>query len=137
MEVELSAVLDATTAGAASDVDVVIGTVPELPEAAVSGWQALKCSITSPVLLAGSTTLGITWTFSYSRAGAALVPIATYVGNTTPAGDLAANTEVQATLVAAASSLKAGDVLVLVNSHASTGTAIPNGVYVKVELHYD
>jgi hypothetical protein len=137
LEVELSAVLDATTAGAASDVNVVLGTVPELPESAQSGWQALKCSITSPVLLSGSTTLGITWTFSYSRAGAALVPIATYVGNTTPAGDLVADTETQATLVAAAGLLKAGDVLVLVNSHASTGTAIPNGVYVKVELHYD
>jgi hypothetical protein len=135
MEVELQTTLIAYAAG--TDPTVVIGTVPELPEAAVSGWQVKVASITASALLAGSTTLGLTWTFSYSRAGGALVPIATFVGNTTPAGDLAADKEVQATLVAAAATLLAGDVLVLVNTHASTGTAVPNGTLVKVELHYD
>jgi hypothetical protein len=130
VEVELAAY------GAGADFVLVLGEVPELPESAQSGWQALKCSLTAPSTLAGSTTLGITWTFSYSRAGAALVPIATYVGNTTPAGDLVADLEKQATLVAAASALQAGDVLVLATTHASTGTAIPNGVLAKVELHY-
>jgi hypothetical protein len=123
------------TAGAAgTDSVIVLGEVPELPEAAQQGWQAAKCSLVSPTLMSGATATAVTFSFGYSRAGAAVVPIGSYV--TILGADLPVETEKQATLVAAANALQAGDVLVLTTSHATTGIAIPANVIAKVELHY-
>lgn len=115
---------------AGADVPVVIGVVPSV-ESQFS-WQAVRVSATSPVLYTGATATQEVLSVGYSRAGAAIVPIATL---TTATGvNLAANAEVAFTLLAAALLLQAGDVLTLTYTHAGAGTAIADGTTVKVEL---
>lgn len=124
----VSYTMPARAAGA--DVPTVLGVVPS--NQSQFAWQAVKVSIVAPSLVTGATATQEVASVGYSRAGAAIVPIATL---TTATGvNLAANAEVAFTLLAAALSLQAGDVLTLTFTHAGAGTALPDGTTVKVEL---
>jgi hypothetical protein len=116
--------------------ELILGVVPDAESQ--QNWACVKASLTSVTLMAGSTTLGVTFTFGYVRSIAnvaqAFVPIATYVTNTTPGQDLPADVERQATLLAAAGSMQAGDEVSVRLTHASTGTAVPIGMNARVEL---
>jgi hypothetical protein len=125
---ELDLSLIAYAAGV--DAKVEVGIVPE--DEADKAWSVVGASIVAPVLMTGVTATAVTFTLGYSRAGAAVVPIATLVLNT--GVNLAVDTEVQMALLAAAAGLQAGDVITLVTTHASTGIAVPAGTTVKVEL---
>jgi hypothetical protein len=117
--------------GAGTDTpELVIGVVPEAESD--QAWSVSKAALTSLTLMTGATAAAVTFTFGYSRAGAAVVPFATYV--TILGADLPVNTEKQATLLAAATGLQAGDVIVLNLTHAGSGTAVPVGTNVRVEL---
>jgi hypothetical protein len=115
---------------AGTDFNFDIGVVPEAESD--QAWGAVKASVTSPSLVTGATATAETFTLGYSRAGAARVSIATLV--TITGLNLAADTEVSFTVLAAAASLLAGDVLTLQKTHVGAGITIPAGVVVKVEL---
>lgn len=115
---------------AGTDFNMVIGVVPEAQSS--QAWACVKLSITSPSLVTGVTATAETFTFSYSRAGAARVVIGTLVLIT--GVNLAADTQNALVVAAAGALLQAGDVLTLQKTHASTGIAIPAGVVAKVEL---
>lgn len=130
----LVAVLSATDAGqsAGTDAALVIGTVPSSAEFGQT-WTVGKITLTSPTLMTGATATAVTFTVGYSRAGAAVVAIGTYV--TITGVNLTANTEMTVAITTPPV-LQAGDVLTLVTTHASTGIAVPAGLIAKVELHY-
>jgi hypothetical protein len=117
---------------AGTDVQVEIGVVPEAESQ--QQWQVTKIALIAPSLLTGATATAVTFQFGYSRAGAAIVPIGTFTTVTGAGGNLAANGEVNVAILAAGLSLLAGDVITLVTTHVSTGTAIPNGTIARVEL---
>jgi hypothetical protein len=124
----------ATTPGTTYLLD--LGIVPEAESD--QAWSVAKLSLTAPTTMAGSASVSETFVFGYSRAGAAVVPIGQFQTLVTVAagttGPLTAQIETPVTVLAAGTSLQAGDVLTLSITPTSTGTAVPAGTVAKVEL---
>jgi len=115
-------------AAAGTDVTLELGVVPS--GFAQGTWNPSRVSLVSPALLTGATATAITFTFQNRRAGSVIGTIASLV--TTTGVNLAAGVEVVAT-PGAVTSVQAGDVIELVLTHASTGTAY-GAILAKVEL---
>ena len=115
-------------AAAGTDVTLELGVVPS--NFSQGTWLPLRASLTSPALLTGATATAITFSFRANRAGTPQTAFATL---TTATGtNLAAGVEVSVTITSG-TALLAGDVIELVLTHASTGTAY-GAIHARVEL---
>lgn len=123
----LTADYDAQPAG--TDSVLSMGAVPS--QESQGSWLVAKMSLVSPALVTGATATQLVFTFNQYRAGVLVAALGSFTTST--GNNLAAHVETNVP-VTGAPVLLPGDVIEVAVTHASTGTAIPQGLKAKVEI---
>lgn len=114
---------------AGTDNTYILGTAPTTM--AQGSWTPTKLSMTSPTTVTGATATQLVFTFKSYRAA---VDQGTFATLTTATGtDLTALTE-RTLAITAGTTFQAGDVIAVAMTHSSTGTGLPAGLLIRMEL---
>lgn len=120
----------AAQAAAAADATTILGVASEVGG---SDAQVQRVSVISPSAVNGQATNNVTLSVRVSRGGSVVATVATL---TLAAGTNLAAGQPTAMVVTPGTALQRGDVLDVLAHQNGTGLALPAGVVIDVETHF-